>query len=182
MRSWWLSRTRSRRVRANFDKSTVECFDCHKLGHYQWECQSKEKNHTEISEEMLLVAWVGQLESDNWFLDSSCSNHMCNRKECFADFNEQFADNVKLGNDATLVVKASREGLSYVYSTQQLQGCHLERGVIMKYVMFSNRIFKIVALPLPSDTTCFNTITIDVGQLWHCCYGHLSFNGLNTLH
>ncbi|KAA3467809.1 Retrovirus-related Pol polyprotein from transposon TNT 1-94 [Gossypium australe] len=67
--------------RENFDKPTIECFNCHKLGYFQWECQRKESNHTETFEEILLIAWVGQLESDEWFLDPSCSNHMCNRKE-----------------------------------------------------------------------------------------------------
>lgn len=215
-RSGYRGRGRGR-GRANFDKSTVECFNCHKLGHFQWECQSKESNHTEISEEMLLMARVGdeQLQSDDWFLDSGCSNHMCNRKEYFADLNEQFADNVKLGNNAILVVKGKgnvrlqinnqiqvitevfyvpdlknnllsvgqlqEKGLAVLIQHNSCKVYHPERGVIMKSAMSSNRMFKIVAVSLASGTTCFNTITEDVGQLWHCRYGHLSFNGLNTL-
>ncbi|XP_052485251.1 uncharacterized protein LOC128040514 [Gossypium raimondii] len=145
-------------------------------GHFQWECQSKESNHTENSEEMLLMVWVGQLESDNWFLDSGCSNHMCNRKEYFTDFNKQFADNVKLENDATLVVK--EKGLVVLIQHNNYKAYHPDRGVI---VMSLNRMFKIATLSLPSGTTCFNTITEDVGQLWNCRNAHLSFNGLNTL-
>ncbi|KAH1030778.1 hypothetical protein J1N35_042952 [Gossypium stocksii] len=75
--------------------------------HFQWECQSKESNHIETPQAILLIARVEdeQLKSDDWFLDSSCSNHMCNWKECFVNFNEQFVDNVKMGENATLVVK-----------------------------------------------------------------------------
>ena len=31
------------RSRQTLDKTTVECYYCHKLGHFQWECPSKEK-------------------------------------------------------------------------------------------------------------------------------------------
>lgn len=31
------------RGRKNLEKARVECFNCHKLGHFQWECTSKEK-------------------------------------------------------------------------------------------------------------------------------------------
>ena len=30
----------------------------HKLGHFKWECQNKESNHRETSEEMFLMACV----------------------------------------------------------------------------------------------------------------------------
>jgi len=42
---------------SSFDKSTVECYHCHKLGHFQYECQSKENttNFAESQEEMLLM-------------------------------------------------------------------------------------------------------------------------------
>lgn len=47
------------------------------------------------------MAQVGneQLKSEDWFLDSDYSNHMCNKKEYFTNYN------VKLGNNAILVVK-----------------------------------------------------------------------------
>ena len=51
----------------------------------------------------------------------------------------------------------------------------------MESAMSFNRMFKVAAVPLSTGTTCFNTITEDIGQLWHCRYGHLSFKGLYTL-
>lgn len=95
---------------SNFDKSTVECYHCHKLGHYQYECPSKESgaNFAESQEEMLLMAYMEDKQADKeeiWFLDSGCSNHMCGTKELFSDLDENFTEIVKLGNNSSMVVK-----------------------------------------------------------------------------
>nr|CAN67887.1 hypothetical protein VITISV_042575 [Vitis vinifera] len=65
------------------NKAIVECFKCHKLGHFQYECPSWEKsaNYAEFNEEVeiLFMSYVevNNLKRENvWFLDSGCSNHM----------------------------------------------------------------------------------------------------------
>ena len=74
-----------RRGKLTFNKATVECYRCHDLGHFQYECpnMNKELNYAELEEdEMLLIAHMERHEakkSDTWFLDSGCSNHMCAR-------------------------------------------------------------------------------------------------------
>ena len=82
-----------------------------KLGHYQYECPDKEKNvnyaeFNEEEEEMLLMAFeeVQQTgDSTTWFLDSGCSNHMCRTKEWFMDFDDQFRQSVKLGDNSSIM-------------------------------------------------------------------------------
>ncbi|KAL4348508.1 hypothetical protein GQ457_17G014020 [Hibiscus cannabinus] len=107
------------------------------------------------------------LKSDEWFLDSGCNNHMCNKKDYFADLND-------LG-------QLQEKGLTILVQHNHCKVYHSEKGVIIQSVMSSNRMFKVAAVSLPSTPTCFNTTTKDIGHLWHCRYGHLSFNGLNTL-
>ncbi|KAM1725740.1 hypothetical protein ACFX12_016611 [Malus domestica] len=61
-----------------FNKDTVECYKCHNLGHFQYECPKwdKEANYAEVNEEdMLLMSYVEVHErTDAWFLNSGCSN------------------------------------------------------------------------------------------------------------
>nr|CAN76379.1 hypothetical protein VITISV_017862 [Vitis vinifera] len=99
------------RGRQSFNKDTVKCYKCHKLGHFQYECPSwdKEANFSELGEEevMLLMSYVEINEAkkeDVWFLDSGCSNHMCGDKTLFCDFNECFRQMVKLGNNSKMTV------------------------------------------------------------------------------
>lgn len=105
------TRGRGRGRGRQFDKATVECYKCHQLGHFQYECPSwnKKANYAEIDEEeeMLLMAFV---ETNNakreevWFLDSGCSNHMCGKRQCFSDFDGTYRHSVKLGNNTRMEV------------------------------------------------------------------------------
>lgn len=109
-RSFYRGRGRGR-GRQNFSRATVECYKCHKIGHFQYECPSwdKEAHYAELDEEeeLLLMAYVEMHEAkreDAWFLDSGCSNHMCGDKYVFSDLNESFKHMVKLGNNTRMNV------------------------------------------------------------------------------
>lgn len=99
------------RGRQIFNKASVECYKCHKLGHFQSECPTwdKEANYANLDEEaeMLLMSYVELNEAkrqDAWFLDSGCSNHMCGDKTMFSEMNESFRHLVKLGNNTRMNV------------------------------------------------------------------------------
>jgi len=101
-----------------FNKALVECFQCHKLGHYQYECPGVQKQvhyatfgeAAEDEEEILLVAYEEVIQSgqvEDWFLDFGCSNHMTGNKLWLTKIHEEGLNKtVKLGNDTTLKVAA----------------------------------------------------------------------------
>jgi hypothetical protein len=99
------------RGRFVFDKSTIECYNCGDFGHYQWECSKtpgdQKAHYVETREEMLLMAHISSQDDAAqhiWFLDSGCSNHMCGRRDIFFDFDCNFKESVKMGNNSSLSV------------------------------------------------------------------------------
>jgi len=97
--------------RQSFNKAIIECFRCHKLGHFSYECPGYEKttNYAELDceEEMLLMSHVelhNSTKEEVWFLDSGCSNHMSGNKLWFTELDEKFRHSVKLGNNSRMAV------------------------------------------------------------------------------
>jgi hypothetical protein len=89
----------------------VECYNCHKLGHFQYECPTwgEKANYAEFDEgeEMLLMARTDEDSSwikKAWFLDSGCSNHMCGENDWFFNLDEEFRVSVKLGDNSRMIV------------------------------------------------------------------------------
>ncbi|KAI9192839.1 hypothetical protein LWI28_028346 [Acer negundo] len=85
-------------------------------------------NYMEGSEEMLLMAYVNNKEArieEMWFLDSGCSNHMCGKRELFLDFEGNFREKVKLGDNSSMDVV----GKGNVRMLNQLQLLEVEMNL-----------------------------------------------------
>ncbi|RVW73046.1 Retrovirus-related Pol polyprotein from transposon RE1 [Vitis vinifera] len=106
---------RGRGRNQQFDKSKVECFRCHKFGHYRSECYTKLPNDKEKREKsnyaekkevetLLMVVQVNeQPQAEVWYVDTDCSNHMCG-SIFFCFLNEGFCSTVSFGDCSTVNV------------------------------------------------------------------------------
>lgn len=99
------------RGRQSFNKATVECYKCHSLGHFQYECPkwNKEANYAELDEEneLVLMAYAELHKAkrgDAWFIDSGCSNHMCGDRGMFSSLKIGPKHSVKCGNNTRMEV------------------------------------------------------------------------------
>nr|GEX43785.1 RNA-directed DNA polymerase, eukaryota [Tanacetum cinerariifolium] len=190
------SRGRRRgRGRSSFDKSTIECYNCHKVGHFQND--------------------GGSTKQGIWFLDSGCSNHMTGEKKWFCSFDDSYRNNVRLGNNLRVAamgrgnVRLDIEGiihtLSDVYFVHDLTNnlisvsqaqesgvkilikrgtCsifHPKRGLVTRIQMSSNRMFLIKAKP-SCNGECHKVETDGASLLWHQRFGHINNKSLNVLY
>ncbi|GKU92535.1 hypothetical protein SLEP1_g6248 [Rubroshorea leprosula] len=105
--------------RGRYDKSNVECYHCHKHGHYSNECKCKDntqKAHCVQGDDdvdgghaLLMVIVVGETPNYHiWFLDTRCTNHMSGKRELFVDLDESFHTKVKFVDNRTIPVIGKR--------------------------------------------------------------------------
>ncbi|KAH7565054.1 hypothetical protein JRO89_XS09G0121600 [Xanthoceras sorbifolium] len=119
-------------------------------------------------------------------IDTGYSNHMCEDKKAFSNFDESFCNTVKFGKNSTVSVMGKGgvgqlQGKGYENFIKdgvcQIQDAKL--GLIAQVNMTANRMF---SLYLYNTThSCFSAKLRDMAWLWHFRYGYLNFNGLKTL-
>ncbi|KAL5816417.1 hypothetical protein ACOSQ3_024795 [Xanthoceras sorbifolium] len=98
------------------DKRNVQCYNCHKYGHYSNECRGNPNEVNESSnfaekeqvggESLMLMAHNSTYQNQNvWFLDSGASNHMTGRKDLFTELDEKVHGEISFGDLSKIPVQ-----------------------------------------------------------------------------
>jgi hypothetical protein len=112
------------------DMSKVECFACHKFGHYAGQCSNKKKGANEMQpkvgaltkaqdefgkkfeqSEFLFVSQttLGTISANAWLIDSGATSHMTGARELFGSFTKSDSKmHVELGMGTKHAVQRSR--------------------------------------------------------------------------
>ncbi|CAL9002860.1 unnamed protein product [Prunus brigantina] len=86
-----------------------------------------------------------------------------------------------LKNNLLSIGQLQEKGLAVLIQHGRCKIFHGEKGLIMETEMTHNRMFAVLARCAPKEQRCFSSIITDQEDLWHCRYGHLSWNGLKVL-
>ncbi|XP_020235768.1 uncharacterized protein LOC109815455 [Cajanus cajan] len=94
----------------DLEKSKIECFRCHKLGHYASEFYTRLLNHKEkrkssnfveekeVETLLMVVEDAKDNEAEIWYVDIDCSSHISENKSPFSYLNENFHSIVGFGD------------------------------------------------------------------------------------
>lgn len=110
------------------NKANVECYSCHKKGHYAWECPQKKNkkkwvdsskncafvltNASDKSSKFNSMSSIGMIlkmsTGDVWLTDSGSSRHISYRRDWFSEFTPSVGEQVVLGDDGSCDVLGTR--------------------------------------------------------------------------
>lgn len=95
-------------------RKALKCYRCKKTGHFIKDCpknsskkpewnkkSDKERPGKDLSKALLTALSAG-IQPDVWYVDSGASNHMCNDRELFCDFDVGHSSQVSVANGEKL--------------------------------------------------------------------------------
>lgn len=111
-------------------KGKPQCNYCRRFGHIEKDCRFKNyenanftKEKEDIKEEQIFYACHSSLHEDNkaWYIDSGCSNHMCEDKDIFVQIDTTINPKVRMGNGTVAEAKGkgtvainTKSGVKYI--------------------------------------------------------------------
>ncbi|WVZ06543.1 hypothetical protein V8G54_019889 [Vigna mungo] len=145
--------TSDRRINADHyykkkDKRNVECFTCHKMGHFSYECwfnkgRSLKKDHNKDAhlakeesdtEPVILMVTTSPANYEStshvkpsWYLDLGCSNHMTCNREWMVNIDETRKSKVRAADNNILKV----EGIGNVVVKRKNGACVIIKNVLL---------------------------------------------------
>ncbi|RDX73620.1 hypothetical protein CR513_46744, partial [Mucuna pruriens] len=167
------------------DRATIQYYYYHEFEHFQ---RVKAQRSHKIAKQTMLklvkkqcYSWHNIQQMISQMLKRcGCNNHMTGRKDWFSSIVSSFYDEVKLGNN--FVLKVAGKGIVKLLINEVM---HLINDVFyvleLKNNLFSIGQFMEKGLSIEMKLSHNYSSSMPPAQVWHSCYGHLSYSGLKTL-
>lgn len=82
-------------------KAPFKCFECHKEAHFSRDCADHKSKNENVS---FACSRVGQLQPNNWYIDSGSSSHLTYRENWLQNIHESAKDDVTVANSQRLEI------------------------------------------------------------------------------
>ncbi len=108
------------------DKSTIECYNCHKLGHFQSECRGPGGARAKPAQHSAFMATGhghgGAGHDHDWIMDSGATTHVTGKRELLQGYEATKGSLILLGKDSdgnTLKAQSHGQGNARVTAVDQ---------------------------------------------------------------
>nr|GEW39621.1 putative ribonuclease H-like domain-containing protein [Tanacetum cinerariifolium] len=171
---------------ARYDKSKVECFNCHKMGHFARECRAqRNQDEEQVQKNMALMAFSdseGKPQMDDKeFIDSGCSRQMTGNIAYLSDFKEFDGGYVTFEGGA-------HGGRIFGKGTLKIDSLDFENlpdeSQILLKIPRKDNIYSFDMeniVPKKSLTCLVAKASLDESLLWHRRLSYINFENINKL-
>ncbi|GKV35094.1 hypothetical protein SLEP1_g43407 [Rubroshorea leprosula] len=179
----------------------ARCYECNEMGHFKKNCPKLKEKKAEKSGDANIASCSDNLDdedcvlsistnssSEEWILDSSCSFHVCPRRDWFETY-KPATSTVVLGDDTTLPIVGignirikMYDGMVRTFEVHHVPG--LKKNLISMSELDSKGCRYSCAGSTVNGTCAVSTSSSpdkDVTRLWHMRLGHMSERGMMEL-
>ncbi|XP_019445036.1 PREDICTED: uncharacterized protein LOC109348861 [Lupinus angustifolius] len=174
-----------------FDKKKVECFNCHKMGHYSYECHAeKARGNEEVyaaqedSDQeplnLMVTTSGGDSQTESWYLDSGMGNVIIKRRNGSKAMITEvlYVPNMKCNRLS--IGQLVEKGFSVLMKDDKLELFDTNKNLIIRSRLTRNRTFQVDIKV--AEVQCLAMMEAsNESWLWHSRYGHLNFRSLHHL-